>query len=292
MNNAGKKLLSKTKSIRTLWGLDLNFKDTKVLFQQLKSIKQTFDGIEVATGFFDPNHKSEFIKICKDLNLSIITQIHTNGYPIKSADMDVHLEDFKSKLEDSLTWDPILINSHSGTDYWRLEKNIEFFKNADEITNKIIKSKIEVCHETHRQRILFNPFVTFEILKIVPNIKLTLDLSHWILTSERLLSEDSEFYWKELQNIFIKNTGLIHGRIGTVNSIQVVDPEYFDNYEKYFYSIWKNIIEHSNRKEIYIDYEYGPEPYLFVNPITGTPFKNLGDVINEQKIKFEKYLRT
>jgi hypothetical protein len=61
-------------------------------------------------------------------------------------------------------------------------------------------------------------------------LKITLDLSHWIVTSERLLDQESDYYWNELESLLIKNTGMIHARISTVNSIQVVDPEYFREY--------------------------------------------------------------
>ena len=290
MNFPQKNLLSKIKTIKTIWGVNLNFLDKTNLKSQMTEIKNSFDGIEIATGFFDTKHKDDFLKICKDLNLSIVTQIHTNGYHIKSNDIKVHLDDFKSKLEDSLTWDPVLINSHSGTDYWDKQKNLEFFEKSQEISKNILNDKVEVCHETHRQRILFNPFSSYQVLKSVPNLSITLDLSHWIVTSERLLNEESDYYWNNLESNLIMNTGMIHARIGTINNIQVVDPEYFKEYEKYYFGIWKKIIENSKKNVIYIDYEYGPEPYLFNNPETGRPFKELPQIINEQKKKFDHYL--
>ncbi len=291
MKSKSKNLFSKIKNIRTLWGIELDFQNTKNLNQQIEAIKANFDGVEIATGFFDEKYKLDFIKMLKEFDLKIITQIHTNGYPVKSNNINVHLDDFKYKLENSLTWDPVLINSHSGTDYWTLEENIEFFNKANEISENSLKSSnIELFHETHRQRILFNPFTSYQIINKIPNLKLNLDLSHWIVTSERLLNEENDFYWNSLEKILIDNTGLIHARIGTINSIQVVDPIYYKEYEDYYFNIWKKIIENSKRDIIYVDYEYGPYPYLFINPLNNKPIKDLNQVIIEQRKKFEDYM--
>ncbi len=292
MNSLGKNLSSKIRNIKTLWGVDLDFSNQSNLKKQMAAIKESFDGVEIAIGFFDDKYKKDFMKILSELNLSVVTQIHSNGYPIQSNDSKVHLDDLKAKIEQSLTWNPLLINSHSGTDYWTLEKNIEFFLSANEASECLLaKNKIELCHETHRQRVLFSPFRSLEILRKVPNIKLTLDLSHWILVSERLLIEETDFYWRELEDYLILNTGLIHARISTTNCIQVVDPNFYRVYESYFYAIWRKVIERSPREVIYVDYEYGPDPYLFVNPKNDKPFKDLAEIVKEQRVKFENFLK-
>lgn len=292
MNSQVKNLASKIRHIKTLWGVDLKFNNLSYLEKQMVQIKESFDGVEIATGFFDETYKKDFLKILSNLNLQIITQIHTNGYPIKSNDPKVHLDDLKAKIDQALSWNPVLINSHSGTDYWPLEKNIDFFLEANEASEYLLSnSKIELCHETHRQRVLFSPFRSLEILRKVPNIKLTLDLSHWLVVSERLLNEETDFYWKELEQYLVKNTGLIHARVSTTNNIQVIDPVFFTEFESYFYSVWKKVVENSPREVVYVDYEYGPEPYLFVDPEKNKPFKDLDVIVKEQRFKFEKYLK-
>jgi len=143
---------------------------------------------------------------------------------------------------------------------------------------------------THRQRILFNAFRSLDILKRVPNLNLTLDLSHWIISSERLLNEETEFYWKKLEKYLIKNSGLIHARISTLNQIQVFDPDFYQEYETYFYNIWKKIIKNSKKEIIYINYEYGPEPYLFMNPYNDKPFRDVSEIMIDQLYKFKEFL--
>jgi len=143
-----KNFSTKIKNIRTLWGLDLEFQNKSYLREQMLKIKENFDGVEIAIGFFDKKYKKDFLKLLNELDLSVVTQIHTNGYPIKSNDLTIHLDDFKAKVEDSLTWNPVLINSHSGTDYWSLKKNIEFFMQANDISDKLLgKNKIDLCQE-------------------------------------------------------------------------------------------------------------------------------------------------
>lgn len=290
-------LLSKVKAIRTLWGLDLDFSNLNSVQSEIKEIKnQGFSGVEIATGFFNEKYRSDFLKILNEYDLKVVTQIHTNGYPIKSNDLNVHLEDFKFKLEKSMDWNPVLINSHSGTDFWNFEKNIEFFAKANEISEEFFyknlkqSQNLSICHETHRQRILFNHFNSFEIFKKVPNVKINLDLSHWIVTSERLLSKDTDYFWDELKKYLIENTCMIHARVSSLNNIQVFDPVYCPEYETYFYSIWRDIIKQSKKDTIYIDYEYGPEPYLIKNPLTDKPFTDIKTLVMDQKFRFESFL--
>lgn len=67
------------KIVRTIWGMR-GFENLKTYAETLKAIKQKgYSGVEVAITF--TNHREELVKMCKDLDLDIIAQIHTCSYP-------------------------------------------------------------------------------------------------------------------------------------------------------------------------------------------------------------------
>ena len=46
-----------------------------------------------------------------------------------------------------------------------------------------------MAHETHRGRILFNPWITCRLLDRFEHLKLCCDFSHWVCVSERLIDD-------------------------------------------------------------------------------------------------------
>jgi hypothetical protein len=254
---------------RTLWGVDLNFSNFSEIKSQLLNFKtQGFEGLEIATGFFDNKFKSDFLKLIKELDFKVVTQIHTMGYPITNTKISDHFDDFKKKVEDSLTWSPSVINSHTGRDDWSTEENLDLFRKISEYENTIKNIFSNISHETHRQRCLFNPRNSYEIMKNFPKIKYTADLSHWSVVNSRLCNESTDPNWNEIIKILLKNTLLIHARVSSTEQIQVADPFSEDNKEnrEYYENLWKKIYQNSEAEIIHIDPEYGPFPYAILNP--------------------------
>ncbi len=62
---------------KTLWGVEAFYSyDLPLWTRTLQAIKaQGYGGLEVATAFFSPHkaHQQEFLSICKDLDLKIVT---------------------------------------------------------------------------------------------------------------------------------------------------------------------------------------------------------------------------
>lgn len=97
------------------------------------------------------------------------------------------------------------------SDYWSWDDSVYFYKNALEI-EKEEGFQGRVCHETHRNRSLFNPYVTDYVLQRVPQyvflsilvrqkktssnivyrLQITADISHWVVVCERLLDQGEE----------------------------------------------------------------------------------------------------
>src|SRR6185369_3501571 len=81
---------------------------------------------------------------------------------------------------------PLFINAHSGSDGWSLAEAEDFYGAALELEQKL---GIVIAHETHRMRCFGNPWMTREILRRFPDLKLTCDFSHWVCMAERLLED-------------------------------------------------------------------------------------------------------
>lgn len=84
---------------------------------------------------------------------------------------------------------PLLINSHTGRDYFSFDQNIKLF---DIAANFSQKTSIRVAHETHRGRALFSPGATLSFLNVCDILQITADLSHWACVTESILENFEE----------------------------------------------------------------------------------------------------
>lgn len=108
------------KIMKTLWGVPHTPK-------LISGLPKVYNGFEVATAFADFD-RTQFLRELRENYLSLITQVHTCGYPIKTTKVDDHVESFKKLVDSSINdWQTDLINVHSGVDSWTLEQSIEFF---------------------------------------------------------------------------------------------------------------------------------------------------------------------
>lgn len=169
-----------------------------------------------------------------------------------------HVNRFKSQLEavPSLPVQPVHVNCHTGSDHFTYEESLDLFKQVlDFQSQSPLKS---ISHETHRGRVLYSPFTTLRLLKQFPTLRLTLDISHWNVVSERLIDP------KILSPIFDR-VDHIHARVGSHESPQVDDTRERDgNYQKftlYHENIWKQVWKaqrEAGRQVSTLTPEYGP----------------------------------
>ena len=168
-----------------------------------------------------------------------------------------HILQFKDQIAVILSlepqWRPTHINCHTGCDSFTFEEAIECFESILEECSKV---SIPISHETHRSRILASPWTCLRMIEKFPDLRITLDLSHWNVVSERLLPINV------LEPLFPR-VDHIHARIGTTNSAQVGNPraKYSDIFTKYHEEIWKAIWKRSiltGRSICSVTPEYGP----------------------------------
>ena len=181
------------------------------------------------------------------------------------------LEQYKTGLEKIMKWNPTLVNSHTGSDFYSFEENRAFINAATTISEKY---NIPVVHETHRGRFSYSLPETSKYLSQLPHLKLTLDISHWMVVHESLL-EGKE----ELLKPVISRSRHIHARIGHPQGPQVSDPqapEWTPAVERHL-DLWEEVIRTSwkENKDIFtVTTEFGPPDYMPTLPYSKIPLSD------------------
>ncbi|MEH6306327.1 TIM barrel protein [Olivibacter sp. CPCC 100613] len=163
---------------------------------------------------------------------------------------------------------PLLINSHTGRDYFPLEQHIVLVDIAEEIS---AKTGVVIVHETHRGRLGYSPQMMQTIFNLRKQVKITADFSHWTCVTESMLQ-----YFENTVKEAIRRTRHVHARIGYEQGPQVPDPraakyQYALNHFLYW---WDQIVETNKEigtKLLSFTTEFGPFPYMPADPVTSEP---------------------
>ncbi len=201
--------------------------------------------------------------------------LHKHGMCIVAHEYQAEghrFSDFKRSFEKNLYHcaesDPVLINSHTGRDYFTLEQNLELIDVAQNVSER---TGYIVSHETHRGRVGFSPFVIRDYFDSRPTFLITADFSHWTCVSESFLEGFSE----TLSEAIVR-TRHVHARIGYEQGPQVPDPRAPEwNYAVVHHLAWWDRIVNEGiaqkRELLTFTTEFGPPPYLPVLPFTKQP---------------------
>ncbi|MDP4657380.1 MAG: sugar phosphate isomerase/epimerase [Algoriphagus sp.] len=188
-------------------------------------------------------------------------------------------------LQEILAWKPVKVNSHTGNDFWPLEQNLAFIELGDRYAKQV---GIPVLHETHRGRFSYTLPEAVAMLRNFPNLKYTLDVSHWMVVHERLLTESDPL----LQEIF-PSVDHIHARVGFAEGPQVPNPAApeWKNEVKAHLDIWEKIIRSQKGKVFTVTTEFGPPPYMATVPFTNQPLADQWEanvwIMNALKSRFQ-----
>lgn len=206
--------------------------------------------------------KNEIRSLLKEFELDFVGQ----HWETKEVNFKKHKDQFKRHLYNLAEAEPLLINSHTGMDFFSFTENAELIELAFEIEDE---TGVAISHETHRSRFSYAAHICFQYLQAFPSLKLTSDFSHWCCVAESLLENQIE-----TTDLAIKHTYHIHARVGSSQSPQVIDPR-IDTYKsemlqfkKWWFSMLKNA-QNEQRNFISITPEYGPFPYALLHPKTG-----------------------
>jgi hypothetical protein len=180
------------------------------------------------------------------------------------------LEEYKSYLIKAIDQKPLAINSHTGSDFLSFEQNMAFISAANDLS---IASNIPIYHETHRGRFSYSLPETNKYLEKNSSLKLTLDISHWMVVHESLLKNRENL----LKQVVLKSDH-IHARVGFEEGPQVNDPsapEWKTALHRHL-DIWEAVIQKkwNEEKTVTITTEFGPPNYMPTIPFTEKPLSD------------------
>ncbi|GGR37208.1 sugar phosphate isomerase/epimerase family protein [Deinococcus ruber] len=252
---------------RSLWGF------TPSPSQNMATLKASgYDGLEVFLPAVADLPELQLHLAQHELKLitPVITRVGTDIHRVQE-----HLEVFERQLEQALALKPVLVNLQPGWDAWT-EREADQFTAG--VLERIQHLGIPVAFETHRGCITYTPWSTLRLIERFPELKLTLDLSHWVVVCERLLED-----LKPLLERCFERCLHVHARVGFEQGPQVADPRapevatHLAAHERWWRAAWT-----AQRLQGYsistLTPEYGPPPYQPVLPFTGVPTSDLNEV--------------
>lgn len=258
-NEAGYQLLV----LATNWG----FSGTWAEFCR-KAKQAGYDGVEV---WFPADSKSreELVAALKETSLPV-------AFVLGGSDKDPqkHFVQFKESLEAAVLLKPLYINCHSGRDFFSFDDNKRFI---DFTTERSRATQVPMYHETHRSRILYSAPIARQFMEKNPELRLTLDVSHWCNVHESLLEDQTETL-----SLTVSRTEHIHARIGHPEGPQVNDPrapEWKKAMDAHL-GWWDRVVEIKKKegKRMTILTEFGPVDYMPALPYSRQPLGNQWEI--------------
>jgi sugar phosphate isomerase/epimerase len=197
-------------------------------------------------------------------NLSIIAQ-HYDTY---EANFNRHIERYAVWLQRMLDYPAIKINSQTGKDHFSTAQNKALIYLAADYSARM---GYPILHETHRNKFSYAAHITQKYLRTLPDLKITLDASHWVCVAESYL-EDQPLAMR----LAISRTEHLHARVGYHEGPQVTDPFLPEWEEALLHHLnWWDQVVATKRKEnaavLTITPEYGPYPYAIESPVSRKP---------------------
>jgi sugar phosphate isomerase/epimerase len=227
--------------------------------------KEGYDGIELWWPTDNKKSQDEIFSALKNYDLEI-------GFLCGGSQPNPqeHLEFYKRMIDAAAKQNiqrPLYINNHSGKDYFSFDDNSKFIEHTQALAKE---TGLLICHETHRGRMLFAAHITRNFLEKYPDLRLTLDISHWCNVHESLLADQ-----KETIDLAISRTEHIHARIGHPEGPQVNDPRApeWEQTVKQHFEWWDKIVERKRRngERLTVLTEFGPPDYMPTYPYTRQP---------------------
>jgi len=229
-----------------------------------------YDGVEMSLPL-DQNEKNAVLDAISNHQLLFIAQ----HWETADINFEKHKTEYRSRLINLATANPLFINSQTGKDFFTFEQNAELIQIASEVSQQY---GIRIIHETHRGKFSFAAHITAEYLTRIPGLRLGFDMSHWCNVAESYLHDQ-----QPAVNLAISRADHIHARVGFPEGPQIPDPRVPEWQEAVDIHTgwWKQIVE-NHRKAGWpvftISPEFGPFPYMTSMPFTQQPISNQWDI--------------
>jgi len=237
-----------------------------------------FDGSEIYVADL-PDSAAAISAAHEERGLGLIAQVSSGG-----KDPEEHRQSFVRQLRAAAACQPLFINAHAGSDLFSLEDNLAILRAGFDLAKTL---GVSLLIETHRGRPTFSGPGTRLLLEVLPEMRITADLSHWMCVHESLLHDQPENVTLAMQR-----ADHIHARIGFEEGPQVASPMAPDwaRYRERFLEIWTGIItlrQQNNRPFITVTPEAGPPPYMPILPGS----RSGGEDAWESNVRVQKWLR-
>jgi sugar phosphate isomerase/epimerase len=272
------------KLIRPQWGGPSDFPTLCREAQQ-----DGFDGIEAQLPREEP-WRREALAALKDSGLLLITEVATGDWwvPKHTRTEEEHLADLDRALQDAAEAGAIFVNAMTGFDAWPVGKSVDFLGRVQE---RATRAGILISVETHRSRSLFNPWRTEEILRQLPELPITCDLSHFVVVAERLVMDEEP----GILELLGRHVNHIHCRVGYEQGPQVPDPRapefarQLAAHERWWDFLWE-ARKSRGCDRVTMNPEFGVDHYMHLLPFTGQPVGDLRGIVKwmgeRQRIRF------
>lgn len=216
-----------------------------------------YNGVEGQAPSSEPEC-AQFIEALNTSGLKYIQEIPTTGryVPDRRLSVDDHLHHLQKSIAAGSACKPLFVNCLGGCDAWPDEDCLDFFNRAIAIGQEL---NTELSFETHRGRILFNPWRCQWMCERIENLQLTFDISHWCVVCEGL--QETEL---ELIHSLADRARHIHARVGYDQGPQVPDPSqgvYQQDLDMHL-ALWQNWFD-QGRQSISMTPEFGVDGYEY-----------------------------
>ena len=223
-----------------------------------------FDGIEMSLPL-DPVLRADWTGRIADAGLLLIAQQWETVLHPAFAE---HREALALYLNNACAARPLLVNSHTGKDYYTREQNLDLLA----LVTRISRSHgVPIVHEIHRSRFSGHPMLLLPYLRDLPALELTADLSHWCCACESLLEDQPATLDETLPRV-----RHIHARVGHAQGPQVNDfraPQFAGALAQHL-GWWDRIValrQAAGAQRLTLTPEFGPAPYTQTMPYSGEP---------------------
>ncbi len=203
--------------------------------------------------------------------LALVAQIVTEG-----ADAEAHLASLEERYRRACACAPLLVDCHTGADWFSFEDNQRVFARALEIEHEL---GVPLCHELHRGRALYNAPDTLRHLRALPELRVTADFSHWQVVHE---SGDLARHAEAVEAV-VARAWHVHARVGFGEGPQIPDPRAPEWAAQVAINTgwWRRIVaarRAEGRPWLTITPEFGPVPYMPTIPHENRPVADAWEV--------------
>ncbi|RZK60761.1 MAG: sugar phosphate isomerase/epimerase [Pedobacter sp.] len=240
----------------------------EAIFEEIKHAG--YDGVEMAIPLND-KQKYEINKLKADYEMEVIAL----QYAAHGNTLAEFMTSYGEHIRSAADVKPLLINSHTGSDFLSFEDNCALIHESIELAKEL---DMRILHETHRGRFSFHAAAIQPYLEAFPSLRITADFSHWCNVSESFLTDQGV----HLDNA-IQRAGHLHARIGHPQACQVNDPrapEWRDAVNHHL-NWWDKIIANQielKTPDFTITPEFGPADYMPTIPYTRKPVASQWEV--------------